>query len=434
MSSRVNDLLNFLNAGHSVFHVVENMRRELLSSGYEQLLEGQTWNLKENGRYFTVRNGSALIAFRVPKRDFAGFQIMASHADSPGFRVKENPEMTAGPYVKLNTERYGGFLGELWFDRPLSVAGRVMCRVPGGVQMRLVDVDRDLLMIPSMAIHLNREAAEGQKLNPQKDLLPLYGMDGEPGTFRAQIAEAAGVAAEDLLSMDLYLYNRQPGTVWGANREFVSAGRLDDLQCAFASFAAFLEGPDGSSVPMFVTFDNEEVGSSTKQGAASTFLLDTLTRICESLGRTPAEYRQTLASSFMVSADNSQGLHPNYPEKFCPTNQPKLNGGIVLKYNAAQSYTTDAVSGAIFQTICEKADVPLQTYANRSDMRGGSTLGNISGNQVAVNCVDIGLAQLSMHSPYETAGVKDVDYLIEAAKVFFASTVVETGYGTYEVR
>ena len=428
-------LFSFIQASPSPFHAVANMKRELDAHGYAQLLEGEEWRLEEEGKYYVIRNGSALIVFRIPKRDFTGFQIMASHSDSPSFKIKENPEMDVeGHYVKLNVEKYGGMLCAPWFDRPLSVAGRVIVRDGSRLVTRLVNIDRDLCMIPNLAIHMNREANEGYKYNVQKDMLPLYGCGGSGGMFMEDIARAAGVAQEDMIGSDLFLYNRMEGSIWGAQEEFISIGRLDDLQCAFASLQAFLEADGGESIPVHCVYDNEEVGSGTKQGAGSTILLDTLLRINEGLGRSPGQYRQALASSFMLSADNAHGVHPNYPEKACPTNRPYLNEGIVIKYSANQKYTTDGMAAAVFTQICERAGVPVQKFLNRSDILGGSTLGNISGTQVALNSVDIGLAQLAMHSPYETGGIKDTDYLIAAAKEFFRASVVEIGSGEYRVK
>ena len=428
------ELFSFIESSPTAFHVVDTMKRMLEAEGYQQLLESREWELEAGGKYYVTRNGSSLLAFRVPKKEFNGFQIMASHSDSPAFKIKENPEIEVeGTYVKLNVEKYGGMLCAPWFDRPLSVAGRLILKTEGGIVTRLIDVDRDLVLIPSLAIHMDHKANEEQKINVQKDMLPLYGMaDGEK-TLMQTVAEVAGVTDEEILGSDLFVYNRQKGSVWGANEEFISSGRLDDLQCVFGSLKGFLAAAEGDSIPVHCVFDNEEVGSSTKQGAASTFLQDTLVRICESMGKTPAQYRQALASSFMVSADNAHAVHPNYGEKSCPTNRPVLNGGIVIKYSANQKYTTDGVSAALFRTICERAEAPCQVFLNRSDMTGGSTLGNLSANQVAVNCVDIGLPQLAMHSPYETAGVKDTEYLIRAAKAFFESTVRETANGEYEI-
>lgn len=428
----VKELFSFIESSPSVFHAVDVMKRMLDTEGYHPLLESNAWELEEGGKYYVIRNGTSLLAFRVPKKDFHGFQIMASHSDSPTFKLKENPEMeTEGAYIKLNVEKYGGMLCAPWFDRPLSVAGRLIVKTKSGIASKLVNINRDLVLIPSLAIHMNRKANDEQKYNAQKDLLPLFGMVDSNHSFMDIIAEAVEVRKEEIVGNDLFLYNRVKGTVWGANEEFISSGKLDDLQCVFGSLKGFLAAEDGESIPLHCVFDNEEVGSSTKQGAASTFLYDTLVRICESLGKTPAQYRQALASSFMVSADNAHAVHPNYAEKACPTNRPVLNGGIVIKYSANQKYTTDGISSALFRTICERAKVPYQVFLNRSDLQGGATLGNLSANQVAVNCVDIGLPQLAMHSPYETAGVKDTEYLIRAAKVFFESSMLESGYGEY---
>ena len=304
-------------------------------------------------------------------------------------------------------------------------------RENGAIVSKLVNVEKDLLLIPSLAVHMDRQANDGHKYNVQKELLPLYGMAGTKEHFLQTVAESAGVLPEQILGQDLFLYNRVKGTIWGAEEQFLSSARLDDLQCAFASLKGFLAAEEGESIPVHCVFDNEEVGSSTKQGAASTFLSDTLVRINEALGRTPGEYRQAVASSFMVSADNAHAVHPNFPEKACPTNRPALNGGIVLKYSANQKYTTDGVSAALWKQLCENANVLCQVFFNRSDMLGGSTLGNISGNQVAVCCVDVGLPQLAMHSPYETAGVKDTAAFVRAAKEVFESTVTENGYGSF---
>ena len=284
----------------------------------------------------------------------------------------------------------------------------------------MVSVERDLLVLPNLAIHMNREVNDGYKYNVQKDMLPLFSDKEGKGGFMETVAEAAEVKTEDILGHDLFLYDRTPGTLWGVNEEFVSAPRLDDLQCAFASMEGLLRAQNHGSIAVHCVMDNEEVGSGTKQGAASTFLKDTLLRINMGLGRTYEEYLMTLAGSFMVSADNAHALHPNYTDKTDPTNHPVLNKGIVIKFNANQKYCTDAVSAAIFKELCTKAGVPYQTFVNRSDIAGGSTLGNISNTQVPMNTVDIGLPQLAMHSPYETAGVKDTEYLVRAAEELFA--------------
>lgn len=339
-----------------------------------------------------------------------------------------------GHYIKLNVEKYGGMIISPWFDRPLSIAGRLVTEEDGRLVSRLVNVDKDLVMIPNLAIHMNRQVNDGYKYNPQKDTLPIFGSMEAKGTFMSVMAEAAGIKEENILGHDLFLYNREKGTVWGADEAYLSCGRLDDLQCAFASVKGLLAGGNPSCVSVAAVFDNEEVGSGTKQGADSTFLEDTLRRVNRSLGRTEEEYLMALASSFMVSADNAHAVHPNYGEIADPTNRPAINEGIVIKYNANQKYTTDAVSAAMFKAICRKAGVPCQTFTNRSDVAGGSTLGNISNAHVALNTVDIGLPQLAMHSPYETAGVKDTCYLIQAAKTFFDTCLKAEGKGCYQMR
>lgn len=420
-------LIEFIDKSPTCFHAVKTMSDMLRGEGFTELREDQKWHIEKGGRYFVARNGSSLIAFTIPEQDMKGMRIMASHSDSPTFKIKEDPEMEAdGHYIKLNVERYGGMICAPWFDRPLSVAGRVIVRnssgnsASGALRTVLVNVDRDLLMIPNLAIHMNREVNDGYKYNAQKDMLPLYGDITAKDTFMKVIADAAGTVPEDILGHDLFLYNRQNASIWGASGEFLSSGRLDDLQCAFSSLKGFLAGEKKEYMAVHCVLDNEEVGSGTKQGAASTFLYDTLTRAHESLGLTREDYLIHLADSFMVSADNAHAVHPNHTDKADPVNRPYLNGGIVIKFNASQKYCTDGVSAAMFREICQRADVPVQTFVNRSDMAGGSTLGNISNTQVALNTVDIGLPQLAMHSPYETAGIKDTEYLVRAASVLFS--------------
>lgn len=414
-------LLDFIEKSPTAFQAVDEMQKRLTENGFEVLSEKEYWKLVPGGKYLVTRNNSALIAFCIPEKESRVFHIMASHSDSPSFKIKENPEIKVdNSYVKLNVEKYGGMLMAPWFDRPLSVAGRVIIRRNGGLKEKLINIKRDLVMIPNLAIHMNREANNGVSYNPQKDLQPLFAVGNTDRTLLEIIAEQTGVKKEDIISHDLFLYNRMPGTVWGADREFVSSARLDDLQCAFASMEGLLRAQNHESIAVHCVMDNEEVGSGTKQGAASTFLKDTLLRINMGLGRTYEEYLMTLAGSFMVSADNAHALHPNYTDKTDPTNHPVLNKGIVIKFNANQKYCTDAVSAAIFKELCTKAGVPYQTFVNRSDIAGGSTLGNISNTQVPMNTVDIGLPQLAMHSPYETAGVKDTEYLVRAAEELFA--------------
>lgn len=429
------ELLQFLDHSPNAFYAVANMQKELEDAGFTRLYEGCPWTLSGGHGYYVTRNDSAIIAFRIPEGGYQGFQIMASHCDSPVFKIKTNAEIVVdNSYVKLNVEKYGGMLCAPWLDRPLSVAGRVIVQTEEGIATKLVNVDRDLLIIPNVAIHMNRQVNDGYAFNAQVDMLPLFCEQGEEkNQFMQLIADEAGVQVEDILDTDLFLYDRMKGTTLGLHGEFIASGRLDDLQCAFASLKGFLAAELKQSIAVHCVYDNEEVGSGTKQGAASTFLKDTLQRISRAMGRSEEQYLMSIASSFMVSADNAHAVHPNHAEKADPTNRPYMNRGIVIKYSANQKYTTDGVSGAVMRAICKKAEVPYQTFTNRSDMLGGSTLGNISQAQVALNTVDIGLPQLAMHSPYETAGARDTAYLIEAARVLFSSSFEGNGDGNYRL-
>ena len=450
ISEMTKELKKFLDESPVGLYAAANIRRILLENGYTECQEGSEWKLVPGGRYFVMRNGSAVIAFQIPKEEsWAGFQIAASHLDSPTFRIKSNAEIVVeNRYVTLNVEKYGGMLLAPWLDRPLSAAGRVLVRTESGIETRLVNIDRDLMIIPNVAIHMNREINNGYKWDMKQDLRPLLAGVQAPeaavtaadrstediGTiFRRLVADEAGVSPEDVLDTDLYLYNREKASVIGLNGEFISSGRLDDLQCAFGTLKGFLAARPEKSIAVYCAFDNEEVGSMTKQGADSSFLRCTLERISAALGRSRGEFMASLSSSFMISADNAHAVHPNHPELEDPSHRPVPNGGIVIKYSANQKYTTDAVSGAVMKEICRKAGVPVQIFYNRSDLPGGSTLGNISTTQLSLNTVDIGLAQLAMHSAYETAGVKDTEYLARASEVFFSGALTGTGDGSYRL-
>ena len=415
------DLLTFIGESPSRFHAVTNLGKELDAQGYERLNENALWNIVPGGKYYVTRNGSAMMAFRIPKADFTGFMISASHSDAPTFRIKENAELS-GPdgYIRLNTERYGGALFAPWMDRPLTVAGRVLVSCGDTIETRLVYVDKDLLMIPNVAIHMNRDANSGMKYDPKCDTVPLMGIGEAKGAFRAIIAEAAGCSSEDILGTDLFLSLRQKGLVWGAHNEFISSARLDDLQCAYGCFRGFVEAKECDSLPIYALLDNEEVGNLTKQGADGTFLSDVIDRICAALGRDKVT---AIANSFMVSADNAHAVHPNHPEYADATHRPHMNEGIVIKQGVR--YATDGASQAIFAAICRKAGVPVQHFSNRSDLAGGGTLGNISNAHISLNTVDIGLAQLAMHSCFETGGVKDTDYLVQAMTAFYSTVFRE---------
>lgn len=422
------ELMAFIKKSPTAFHVVNNFSKMLESAGFVKLNEMDRWEIKPNGKYYVTRNDSSIIAFCMPENeDFYNFQITAAHSDSPAFKIKENPEMIEDSnYVTLNVEKYGGMLMAPWLDRPLSVAGRVIIKDGNTLKPVLINVDRDLCVIPNLAIHMNRDANNGIKYNPQKDMIPLFGEISSKNKFKELIAKEADTDAEAIISIDLFVYNRELGTIWGAENEFISAPRLDDVMCAYSCINALIKSKETNkeSVNVCAVFDNEEVGSTTKQGADSSFLSDVLSRISMCTGKDSEDFVRACASSFMLSADNAHAVHPNYKEKADPTNRPYMNKGIVIKYNANQKYTTDAISAAVFKEICKKAGVEVQSYVNRSDIPGGSTLGNISNSHISINTVDIGLAQLAMHSPYETAGVKDTESMIKAVKKFYEMAII----------
>lgn len=429
-------MVYFIKKSPTAFHAAANLKEMLEENGYQELLEGQSWKIEPGKKYYVLRNNSSIIALNLGNNlENYSFNVAASHSDSPAFKVKENAELEIKEkYVQLNTEGYGGMLCATWFDRPLSVAGRVIVKEDDRYVTRLVNVDRDLVMIPNVAIHMNREVNNGYAYNKQVDMLPLFGGSGcKKGDFKKLIARELEVEEKDIYGMDLYLYNRMEPSVWGAEEEFISCPQLDDLQCAYTSLQGFLKGHNDRSINVFACLDNEEVGSGTKQGADSTFLYDVLSRVNAGLGKDEEAFRRAAASSFMLSCDNAHAVHPNHPEKTDVNNCVYMNEGIVVKAHAGQKYTSDAVSIAVFRGICEKAGVPLQFFANRSDVAGGSTLGNISMSHISMNSVDIGLPQLSMHSTYETAGVKDSYYMIKAAEEFFNSHIEEAGAGVLAV-
>ncbi len=416
-------LLEYIKGSPTAYHACERAAEMLKNSGYTELFEGCEWTLTEGGKYFVRRNGSSLIAFRASEKCKNGFMITASHSDSPCLKIKDNATLCDGTYTRLSTEVYGGPIYSTWLDRPLGVAGRVSIKTQNGIGVKLVDSKESCVIIPNIAIHMNREVNTGFKFNVSVDLIPVYGGAEPEKSFKSMIAELAGASEDDILASDLYVYNCQGGVEFGG---FISAPRLDDLQCAYAALEAFVTAGEGGASPVYALFDNEEVGSQTKQGAASTFLSDTLERITEASG---ADYKRAVANSFMVSCDNAHAVHPNHPEYADKNHTVKMNGGIVIKYNANQKYTSDGVSAAIFKLICERADVPFQMYCNRADMAGGSTLGSIANTKVSLKTVDIGLAQLAMHSSFETAGKLDGEYMVKALMAFYASSIKNTGNG-----
>lgn len=423
------ELCSFIEQCPSMFHTVATASRMLDAAGFERLAEADAWHLIPGGSYYVTRNGSSIIAFRIGAgipADALRFQMAAAHTDSPTFKVKHVPELTGpGEYLRLNVEGYGGMLDATWLDRPLGIAGRVLVRCPGGrMESRLIATDRDVALIPNVPIHQRRDANKGFPYNHQVDLCPLFSAGPlERGAFDAMVAQLAGCEPEDLLGKDLYLVNRTAARVWGWANEFVSAPHLDDLQCDFAALKAIVSSRNDACVTVCGCFDTEEVGSGSRQGALSTFLDDTLRRTNAALGNTDEDYRRALARSFMVSCDNGHAVHPNHPELYDAENCGHLNGGVLVKEASSQKYTTDAFSRALFTAICQDAGVPVQTFANRSDSAGGSTLGNLSTRHVSVASVDVGLAQLAMHSSYETAGVHDTAHLMHALQAFYQADV-----------
>ena len=424
MSTTAQSFMQFITNAPTAFQATRQFAARLDAEGFLSLNETQPWQIAPGGKYYVTRNQSSIIAFTVPEKGFTHFQIVASHSDSPMFKLKPAWELDGcGHYVRLNVERYGGILLAPWFDRPLSIAGRVLVKTGSGVVTRLVDLGRDAVLIPNLPIHFNREVNDGYKYNPQVDTLPVYGDARAKGGLIREIAGLAGAEPEDIVGTDLFVYNRAPGAVWGANGEFFSCPRIDDLECAWTSMEAFIASGVGPAINVCAVFDNEEVGSSTKQGANSTFLQDVFARVGLALGVSDGQIRAAVSASFMVSADNAHAVHPNHPEKYDEGNRTWMNGGVVVKHSAGQKYTTDGVSRAIFALLCEKAGVPVQEFANRSDILGGSTLGNIANTHASMNTVDIGLAQLAMHSCYETAGTADPDYMIAALHAFWETEV-----------
>ena len=414
---------DFLDSSVSAYHAADNMKQMLEAQGYQRLHEHEYWNLEKGGKYYTIRGGTTLIAFRVPQTVTCGFMMSACHTDRPTFKLKENCELR-GVYTRLATEGYGGMIISSWMDRPLSIAGRVMVETEAGVEWRLINIDQDLMMMPNVAIHMNRSVNDGYKWNPAVDTVPMLGGADDADKFWPLVQQTAG---GKILGHDLYLYVRQKSSVWGIDGEFISGPALDDLACAWGTIQGFLNARETGAIPVLCAFDDEEVGSNSPQGAASTILEFTLERIC---GALDLDIHQMLAQSFMVSADNAHALHPSHPELADKANAPILGSGVVLKFNASQRYTTDGISASVFRRICSNANVPLQVYTNRPDIRGGSTLGHISLTHVSVPTADIGLPQLAMHSCYETAAVADVGYLVNAMTAFFNSTLelTENGY------
>lgn len=429
----INRLLDFLNASPVNFLAARNLAAELERHGYRRITPCEPiGKIAVGDKLYATKNDSSVYAFEIGQKPMAesGFHIICAHCDSPTFRIKPNPEITCeGGIVKLNTEVYGGPIMSTWFDRPLTIAGRVIVRGedPFSPETRLLHVKRPLLQISNLAIHFNREVNDGVKLSKQKDMLPILGIingELEKGNMLINIiieelSKEKEVKKEDILDFDLYLADASPACTFGAHDEFISSGRLDDLSMCYAGLEALLHSETSDTTKVLAIFDNEETGSQTKQGAASPFLASLLQRIATAQSGTTEAFHQAVERAFMVSADNAHAWHPNYSEKYDPTNHPVLGGGPVVKFNAAQKYASDAVSAAVFAEICKKAGVPCQRFVNHSDVAGGSTLGNILASSLPLRGVDMGNAILAMHSCRETGSVNDHIFCVKAFTQFY---------------
>ena len=426
------DLVEFLQESVTPFHAAATAESWLRAAGFTRLEEADYWNLEPGKGYYTTRNGSSVVAWRVPDHAIGGWRIVASHSDSPTWKIKTDIVENDG-CRRLSVEGYGGMIMSTWLDRPLTVGGRVIVKTEDGIESRLVCIDRDLLVIPSLAIHFQRDINKGHTFNPQADMQPLWGPAGSR-TLTDLVAEELGVDTADILDSDLQLVTRQAPTQIGPDGEFFMAPRIDDLECAATTLLGFLDAAaetDSACAPVWAMLDNEEVGSSSRMGAQSSYLRDVLDRIVDAIPHSGQAMHRAMANSFMLSADNAHATHPNFPQKSDPCAPVRLGGGVVLKYNASQKYTTNAISGAIFRAICEKADVPVQVFTNRADEAGGSTLGNLQSHTLPIPMADIGLAQLAMHSAVETASVADAEAMTKAVAAFYRVHLRALGDGTY---
>jgi aspartyl aminopeptidase len=422
------ELIDFIYESPTAFQAVDSIKKILQLQSFTELKEEDSWKVSKSGKYFVTKNDSALIAFVIGEGEIEkeGFKIIGAHTDSPAFRIKPMPEMTSeGQYVKLNTEVYGGPILNTWLDRPLAIAGRVILKSDNLLEPKSVNVNlnKPLLIIPNLAIHMNRNINAGVELNKQKDMIPMLGMVNESlekdKYLLSLIAEELKVNIEDILDFDLFLYEFEKGCIMGMQNEFISSSRLDDLAMVHAALKAICEGKPKSGINVAAFFDNEEIGSTTKQGADSPLLAHVLERIMVALGKGREDYFRAVAKSFMISADLAHAVHPNSSEKHDPVNKPMLNKGPVIKISAAQKYTTDCNSSAVYEQICNKSGVPVQKFVNRSDMAGGSTIGPISSSHVNMRSVDIGSPILAMHSIRELAGTQDHMYIIRSFKEFY---------------
>ena len=411
-------LINFINNSHTTYQAVEVAKNMLIDEGFIELDFINKWDLKKGNKYFIVKADGSLIAFKLGKNlNKPSIHIVASHNDSPMFKIKPNGMIFGSGYSKLNSEVYGGPIYSTWLDRPLGIAGRVLVKEDGAIKSKLVTL-KTTAIIPNLAIHMNREINSGYSYNPQSDLQAVLGLGNV--TILELLEKECGI--KDVLDYDLFLYNKEEARIIGANNELISGPRLDNLECMFTSLISLIDADNDENINICACFNHEEIGSNSNHGAASTFLVDIINQILLDLNLNE-DRLNILNRTMVVSADNAHALHPNRPDKSDPANNVSMNKGIVIKYNAGLSYTTDAISSSIFKSICDEVNVPYQAYTNRSDVRGGGTLGSILLRSLSVISVDIGLAQLAMHSSYETAGVHDITYMIAALTNFYKSHI-----------
>lgn len=423
------ELIDFLYKSPTAYHAASSVKDMLDNEGFEEIFEKDAWKFKKGGKYYLVKNNSAVIAFKVGNGEIEkdGFRLIGAHTDAPGFRIKPNAEMkTEDHYIRLNTEVYGGPILYTWFDRPLGIAGRVILKGKSALKPRveLVNINKPVLIIPSLAIHMNRSVNEGYNFNRQKDTLPLVGFVNEElekkGYLMSLLTKELGVSEDEILDFDLYLYEYEKGCVMGINEELISAGKLDDQWMVFAGVKALINSTDIDSTKVMICIDNEEIGSLTAQGAQSKLIRGTLERIAIALGKNSEEFFRAVSNSVMISADLAHAVHPNLPEKHDPTNRPLLGNGPVLKIAASGSYSTEGVAAGIFEAVCKEANVPVQKFVNRSDVKGGTTIGPMSAADLCIPVIDMGAPLIGMHSVRELASVKDNFYTIEAFKKFFS--------------
>lgn len=420
------ELLSFLDYSHCEFLAIDYLKKLLNEAGYIELKECDNWNklIKEGGKYFVTRNLASLIAFKIPStiNDFH-YQISAAHSDSPTLKLKQEDDIHSATFNKLSVETYGGLILSSWLDKPLSIAGRIMVKNDSGeIESRLIDINKDLMIIPNTCIHFNRSINDGYKYNPNVDMFPIISLSEEKNSIKLVVSKELGINEAQIYSYDLYLYNRTKPTIGGLNNEFLMSSKIDNLESSYLCIKGLIDSEENNVINLACVFNNEEVGSRTINGADSTFLSDVLNRIAMKFNKLDNQY-EALNKSFILSVDNAHAIHPNHPELSDNNSPVYLNKGVVIKQNSNQSYTTDALSLSVVKLLCEQNDIPYQLFYNRSDIRGGGTLGAISLSHVSIHSCDIGLSQLAMHSSYEVGGTVDILYMYNLMKNYYSKNI-----------